>query len=256
MGAGIVCAAGGLLAGCGSGQNGETSEVEVWESPYDWTALMTNTQGRKYYYPDGRLSSRTGIDVSDYNGEVDWQAVAGDGIEFAIVRVGYRGYTEGGLFEDGQFAANADGALSAGVPLGAYFFSSAVNEDEAAEEARYVLELLDGRSLSYPIAFDQEQVSSSAGRANNLGGSQYTANAQAFCETIQEAGYQAMVYGNQHHLALLDLDELSSYPVWYAEYDVQEPTGQVDFTFWQYSTAGSVDGVEGSVDLDIEFVVA
>ncbi len=257
MGAGLVCAAGGLLAGCGGGQEEPTYQDvgDGWVSPYDWTAVMTNTQGRKYYYPGGQLSSRVGVDVSDYNGAVDWEAVAADSVEFAFLRIGYRGYTEGGLFEDTQWAANIEGAQAAGLPVGAYFFSSAVDEDEAAEEARYALELLGGRELAHPLAFDQEQVSYSGGRANSLTAAQYTANAQAFCEVVQQAGYQPMVYGNQHHLDMLDLTgTLSAWPVWYAEYDVDEPTGQVDFTYWQYTTAGSVDGIEGSVDLDIQFL--
>ncbi len=256
--AGLGITAGALLTlgGCGCTPDlppQEVPPVETWTSPYDWNALMTNPEGRKYYYPDNVLSSRLGIDVSDYNHEIDWAAVANDGVQFAILRAGYRGYTEGGLFEDGQFLANLKGARENRIPVGAYFFSSAVSTLEAQEEAHFVLDLLDGAPLEYPIVYDQEQVPDSAGRANTLASSQYTANAKAFCETVTAAGYQAMIYGNKHYLSLLNLEELSSYPLWYAEYGVSEPTGHYDFTMWQYTDAGTVSGIENGVDLNILF---
>ena len=257
--AGIGLSAGvlALLDGCGCTPElppQEVEPVEVWKSPYDWNALMTNPEGRKYYYPDNQLSSRFGIDVSDHNREIDWASVASDGVQFAFIRAGYRGYTEGGLFEDEQFAANLRGAREHGIPVGVYFFSSAVSSLEAEEEARFVLDLLGDVSLEYPVVYDQEQVPDSAGRANKLAGSQYTANAKAFCETVTAAGHQAMVYGNKHHLQLLDLKELAAYPLWYAEYGVEEPTGHFDFTIGQYSESGTVKGIENGVDMNILFV--
>lgn len=257
MGAGAAVLGLATLSGCGCSRDTtqDVDPIEVWTPPYDWSALMTNPQGRKFYYPNGQLSSKVGIDVSDYDHEIDWAQVAADGIEFAFVRVGYRGYTQGGIMEDGQCMANLQGARANGLPLGAYFFSSAINENEAREEAQFVLDKLAGMPLEYPIVYDQEQVPDESGRANNLTVAQYTANAKAFCETINAAGYDAMIYGNQHHFGLLNLDELASWPLWYAEYGVSEPTGRVDFSMWQYSESGTVAGIDTGVDMNILFVV-
>lgn len=255
-----VAAATLALSGCGCSVDTSSPQIDVepipvWESPYDWNAVMENTKGRLYYYPDQRLSSRFGIDVSDHDGQIDWERVAADGVEFAFIRVGYRGYTQGGLMDDEFFEANLAGATANAIPHGVYMFSSAISELEAKEEADYVIAKLAGRGLEYPVVFDQEKVEDSSGRANNLTRAQYTANAKAFCDRVAAAGYQAMVYGNKHQLALLDLDELSAWPVWYAEYGVSVPTGQYDFTFWQYSHTGRVEGIEGDVDMNIQFLV-
>jgi len=257
LGASAALAALVLAGGCACTPNREPLDidpVEEWKSPYDWNALMSNEQGRKFYYPNSQLSSRVGIDISDHKGEVDWAAVAADGIEFAMVRVGYRGYTEGGIFLDQQFRANIEGARANGIAVGAYFFSSAVNAAEAREEAAFVIEQLAGFELEYPIAYDQEKVPDTAGRANNLSSEQYTANAAAFCEAVEQAGYDAMVYGNKHHLALLDLDLLGGYPLWYAEYGVNHPTGHFNFTIWQHSESAPVAGVGSTVDMNIHFL--
>lgn len=257
IGAGLVTA--GLVAlggcGCSNDQLQDVPPIETWTPPYDWSALMTNPQGRKFYYPDNVLSSKVGIDVSDYDHDIDWAQVAADGIEFAFVRVGYRGYTQGSLMEDGHYLANLQGARAHGLPIGAYFFSSAVNEAEAREEAQFVIDKLGGMQLEYPIVYDQEQVPDDSGRANNLTSAQYTANARAFCEAVNAAGYEAMIYGNQHHFAQLDLAELAAWPLWYAEYGVSEPTGRVNFSMWQYSESGAVAGIDTGVDMNILFVV-
>ncbi len=232
----------------------EAEPVEVWQNPYDWSAITSDAKGRKYYYPDGVLCSRFGIDVSSYSGTIDWEAAASDGVEFAIIRLGYRGYTEGGLFVDDQYEANLSGARAQAIPVGAYYFSSAVDEDEAREEAWHALDLLDGFELEYPLVYDQETVSELFGRANWLSNAQYTANAQAFCEEVTQAGYQAMIYGNQRYLAKLDLEALAAYPIWYAEYGVSAPTAEIDLAIWQYADSGPVAGISGSVDLNIQFL--
>ena len=257
VGAGLAAAGLAVLSGCGCSTNPpqDVSPIEVWTAPYDWNALMTNPQGRKFYFPNATLSSKVGIDVSDYDHEIDWAQVAADGIEFAFVRVGYRGYTQGGIVEDAQCSANLQGARANSVPIGTYFFSSAINEEEAREEAQFVVDKLNGMVLEYPIVYDQEQVADPSGRANNLTSAQYTANARAFCEAVNAAGYQAMIYGNQHHFGQLDLDQLAAWPLWYAEYGVSEPTGHVNFAMWQYSESGTVAGIEGGVDMNILFTV-
>jgi GH25 family lysozyme M1 (1,4-beta-N-acetylmuramidase) len=254
--AGLAAGAAGLLAGCGDDSKKalDVDPVELWQSPYDWNRVLSDPRGRKYYLPDWQLSSKVGIDVSDYSGEVDWPSVLADGIEFAFLRAGYRGYGSGALVADEQFAANLENARAAQMPIGAYFFSSAVSEAEAVEEAEFVIDALDGMELEYPIVYDQEKVSDAAGRANNLTATQYTANARAFCERVVEAGYQAMVYGNQHQLALMDLNALADYPLWYAEYGVSQPSAEVNFTMWQYATDGVVSGIDDGVDLTIQFL--
>ncbi|MBR2834591.1 MAG: glycoside hydrolase family 25 protein [Coriobacteriales bacterium] len=258
---GCSLAASALACVAGSGctfkpYESHTEPVEVWKSKYNWKALLENPEGRRFYYPNNTLSSRFGIDVSDFEGEIDWKTVAQEDIEFVFVRIGYRGYTKGGIFDDAQAQANLKGARANEIPLGAYFFSSAINADEAKEEAQYVLDKLNGMVLDYPIVYDQEQVPDSQGRANNLTSEQYTANAKVFCETVVEAGYQAMIYGNQKHLALLKLSELSDYPIWYAEYGVKEPTGHFDFTIWQYSSGGVINGINATTDFNIHFLNA
>ena len=214
-------------------------------SPYDWNGLTANGD-RLAYYEGGALCSDLGVDVSDHQGDIDWQAVARDGIDFAIVRLGNRGYTEGALYADEQAAANLDGAAAAGLETGAYFFSQATTEDEAREEAEFALALLDGRSLRLPVVFDHEPVPDAAGRANRIMGDELTACARAFCERIEQAGYATMIYGNKQDIARFGSNAFGNRPVWFAEYDVAVPTGQFDFDLWQYTNGGSVAGYSHS----------
>lgn len=216
---------------------------------WNWDNLE-NRDGRMVYLENGEVVSSVGIDVSSLQGEIDWSAVRDDGVEFAMIRCGRRGYTEGALYVDDTFHQNVTGATGAGVPFGVYFFSQAVNEDEAREEAEFVLELINGTGVKYPVVFDQEPVDDSQGRANNLSADQLTKNAQAFCERIEQAGYQTMVYGNQHDLSRMNVHDLG-YDVWYAEYTDGHPTGDFDFVMWQYTNKGSVAGIESNVDMNI-----
>lgn len=218
---------------------------------WDWDNLA-NENGRMAYYEDEQKTSTVGVDVSDLQGEIDWYSVREDGIDFAMIRCGRRGYTEGQIYPDAMFQQNVSGATAAGLPFGVYFFSQAINEQEALEEAEYVLDLISGTGVRYPVVFDQEPVTGAEGRANDLSAEQLTANARAFCEHIAEAGYQPMVYGNQHDLERMNVRDLG-YPIWYAEYTDGHPTGQFDFIMWQYTNQGSVAGISGDVDLNILF---
>lgn len=222
-------------------------------SPYDWNNLR-NDNGRLAYEDESGVTSRTGIDVSEHQGYIDWNVVAQDGIDFAMIRLGNRGATSGGLSVDDYFAYNLSSAQAAGLDVGVYFFSQATTEQEAVEEAEFVLSNLDGAALDYPIAYDHERIAGVEGRADDLSVEQMTANARAFCERIQQAGYAAMIYGNASDLARYDLDGLRDYAVWYAEYGVRVPTSDVLFTMWQYSNEGTVAGIETVVDLNIHFV--
>ena len=179
--------------------------------------------------------------------------MAADGVDFAIVRAGNRGYTEGALYADERFSENVDGAEAAGLATGVYFFSQAVTPDEAREEADFVLGLLAGRPLDLPVAFDHEPVSDETGRANHLAGTELAACARAFCERIEQAGYDTLVYGNKRDIARFGGDVPDGRPVWFAEYDVAVPTGQFDFVMWQYTSTGTVAGISTRVDLNIRF---
>lgn len=221
---------------------------------YNWENLTHDDAGRLTYLVDGEPVSRTGIDVSEHQGFIDWTAVASDGIDFAFVRLGNRGATSGSLNYDDYGAANLSGASQAGLDVGVYFFSQAITEEEAVEEADFVLSQLGDTKLAYPIVYDHEPVYGVEGRADDLSPAQMTANAKAFCDRITQAGYTVMLYGNAADLSRYDLNALANYPVWFAEYDVAAPSRNTGFSIWQYSNAGTVAGIDTAVDLNIAFV--
>ena len=191
-----------------------------------------------------------GIDVSSFNGEIDWKKVKADGIEFAIIRCGYRGYTTGSLVEDKYFLRNIIGANEAGVKVGLYFFTQAVNEVEAVEEASMVITLCREYQVDLPVFIDTESIGGN-GRADLLDAKTRTMVCQAFCETMENAGYRAGVYASKNWFnMMLQRDELRKYVTWLAEYK-EEATYDGDYQFWQYTSSGWVDGVTGRVDLNI-----
>ncbi len=195
-----------------------------------------------------------GIDVSAYQEEIDWQKVKDAGVDFAIIRVGYRGYTKGVISEDEHFEANITNALEAGVRVGAYFFSQAVNAEEAEEEAGFVLEKIGGYDVSYPVVFDWEPISNDEARTNGVTGKVMTDCAEAFCKKIKEAGYDACVYFNSEQGYLhYDLTRLRDYVFWFADYS-DYPTFFFDFDMWQYSCTGRIDGIGEDVCLNISFL--
>ena len=203
---------------------------------------------------DGFLSCLTGetvlgIDVSRYQGEIDWQQVKAAGVEFVMVRLGNRGIAEGTLHEDPYAKQNLQGARAAGLKVGAYFYSQALSVAEAEEEAAFALEILDGFGLDLPLAFDWEQES----RTENVDARTLTDCTLAFCEAVEEAGYRPMIYFNSFQAKqLLHLRELKEIPWWLAMYDVtMEFPYRMDM--WQYSCTGTVAGISGSVDLNLLF---
>lgn len=252
----VACAAAGLLVGCGSAsKSAEVAAIEPYVSPYDWSGLVRDGEKLAYYENDA-LCSRWGIDVSEHQGnDIDWAAVADAGVQFAFARIGNRGATEGALSADEFFFQNAIRAGEAGIQVSAYFFSQALTEDEAREEARFALENLretEAAGATFAcVAYDHEPVEIEGARANNLSSDQLTANARAFCEAIAEAGYAPMLYGNQRDLLRLASDLRATYPVWLAEYDVEAPTAPLDFVIWQYTNAGTVPGIPTNVDLNV-----
>lgn len=237
-----------LLSGCGAGRSAWSDPVPP--NQYDNDAFAV-TDGFLSY---GAGPSYVGVDVSTHQGEVDWQRVADAGVEFAIIRAGYRGYTEGGLFEDEYFRRNMEGALAAGLDVGVYFFSQAVSEEEAKEEAEFVLRLIEDYDLTYPVVFDWERQSKENSRTLTTDGETQTLCAVAFCRTVEAAGYLPMVYFSPSKgYNALDLERLMEWPFWLAHYttDWQPTSFRYHFAMWQYASDGQVDGVGGKVDLNI-----
>lgn len=247
----LIAAAGAGLARCIDNRQAVPPEPDPpYQSPYDWSNLAWDGE-RATYLQDGQPASRFGIDVSVHQHGIDWPAVAADGVDFAFIRVGYRGYTEGVLHVDDYFEANLAGAREAGIDVGAYFFSQAITPEEAVEEADFVIAQLGGRPLDLPVAFDHEPISEADGRADGIDPQTLTACAEAFCARIEEAGYDAMIYGNAQVIAMCSGAITDTRPVWLAEYHALAPTAQFDFAIWQYSSTGHVAGIETDVDLNI-----
>lgn len=198
----------------------------------------------------GELRSKTGIDVSKHQGKIDWEKVAGDGIDFAFIRVGYRGSSEGKLVEDEYFLDNIEGALENGIDVGVYFYTQAVSTEEAKEEARFLLDLLEPYEITYPVVLDLEEVDGKS-RTDGMTQADYTDAALAFLETVESAGYKPMIYGNlKTFFLMLDLSRIEEYEKWFAYY--QAPVYfPYEFSIWQYSSTGTVNGIKGDVDMNV-----
>lgn len=216
------------------------------------TAKFTRTENGRMTYSDPDFDAVTGIDVSVFQGEVDWNAVAADGVSFVMLRIGGRGYgPDGEMYEDTNFEVNYTGAKAAGLRVGVYFFSQAVTIAEAAQEAAFVLRLLNGRPLDFPVAYDWEHVSDTSARTANIANELVTSFVKAFCGAIEEAGYSSVIYFNREHGYFgLQLSLLSDYRFWYAEY-ADFPSFIYDYWIWQYTEEGTVNGIAGHVDLNL-----
>lgn len=216
----------------------------------------SNFMDKTYTHQDRFVSSgiQQGIDVSYHNGTLDWSTIKAAGVDFAILRAAYRGYgTEGTLVRDAKFAEYMQGAMSQGIPVGAYIYSQAITTAEAVQEANYILNIVRGYSLDLPIVFDYEFAGVKTGRLDSawssgkLNKSKMTDIALAFCDTIKNAGYDAMVYANKTFLSKnLDHEviENAGYDVWLAHYTTNTNyTG--DYKIWQYTSSGRIPGIEG-----------
>ena len=217
--------------------------------------------GRPTYMGDA-YETRLGVDVSEHQNEIDWKKVAQSGVDFAYIRIGRRGYTEGGLFDDPWFENNYDGASKAGLQVGVYFYSQAVSPEEAREEAQFVLDALDGRNLDLPVVFDWEKIDNEdadIARPNNLGMELRTECAVAFCEAIREGGYDASVYFNRNlGYYGYDLRQLTDYSFWFAlpiaPPELCWPSFYYKMDVWQFSFTETVPGIEGETDLNLMFI--
>ena len=196
--------------------------------------------------------TRFGIDVSQYQGSIDWNSVKESGVEYAFIRVGARGYVSGEIYEDETFLENLYGAKEAGIPVGVYFFSQSVSNEEALEEADYVLSVLNGYSLELPVVFDFELPADEQARTHDLNSNEIASQAQAFLERIRQGGYQPMLYLNSGLFPIYEKAGLTEqWPIWYAEYGVSEPH-QCGMDIWQYSESGTIPGIsEHTVDLNL-----
>jgi len=229
----------------------ETTGIEATEE----TAPRNERDPDDFYMEGGFLryhGAVTGIDVSTHQGLINWELVKEAGVDFAIIRAGYRGSTKGQLYEDELFRDNLNGAREAGLQVGVYFFSQAMTVEEAAEEAEFVLALLDGEPLDLPVYYDWEQVAGES-RITSPGELPLTDCTVAFCEAVRQQGYTPGVYFNQEYgYAYLDFVRLQGYEMWLAEYG-DHPTFRYHFDCLQYSDSGNLPGIETTVDLDLIF---
>ncbi len=236
--------------------NVEYSMVLQQDAPktvFDSTKLKKSDNKYEYYSADGKLISKWGIDVSKYQGNINWKKVKDAGVEFVIIRLGYRGYGWAGkIVYDENFTKNIEGALNAGIEVGVYFFSQAINDAEALEEAQFVLDAIKKYNITYPVVFDTEAIADSLNpRTKNITRERVTKNCQVFCDAIEAAGYDSMIYYNMPWCAKkLDLAALKNYTIWYADY-LPFPQTPYIFNMWQYTGTGRIDGIEGDVDINI-----
>lgn len=227
-------------------------EEKLKKHTYVYNNFKELENGQVEYVDDNNtVLSKKGIDVSKYQGEIDWKKVAADGVEYAFIRTGVRGSTEGRLMKDEDFSDNIEGALENGIEAGVYFFTQALTEEEAIEEAEFVLDMIKSYDVTYPVVIDVEEITSSNARTADLTKEEYTRNCIAFCETIKDAGYTPMIYGNlKTFMIMLDMEQLEDYKKWFAFYSIPVYF-PYEFDVWQYSSKGSVSGIKGDVDLNV-----
>ncbi|WP_295077063.1 glycoside hydrolase family 25 protein [Ruminococcus sp.] len=216
------------------------------------TDKITMRNGYAYYMENGEAVSTTGVDVSEFQGEIDWTQVKQAGIDFAFIRIGYRTYGDGIITYDSAFQQNIEGAQAAGIKVGAYFYSQATNADEAVEEADAVIDALAPYDITYPVVYDWEIVHDAA-RTDEVSVEALADCCVAFCERVKDSGYTPMIYQNKAtSMHKLDLPRVKDYDFWLAEYD-EKPSYYYDFKIWQYSSTGRIPGIVGDVDLNICF---
>lgn len=238
--------------------NGRFHFVPIRDDLKQHSLLQENLQvlenGELQYVENGEVVSHKGIDVSRYQGNIDWNKVAAQGVEYVIIRVGVRGYgKEGNLVLDEKFADNVKGATAAGIKVGVYFFSQAITDEEALEEANLVLDAIAGYDVTYPIVYDVEKTAEASGRMNQLSVEERTRMAHIFIDRIREAGYTPMIYANMEMWSvLINMAEFEDVEKWFAYYDT-DLYFPYEYAIWQYSDTGRIDGISGDVDLNISF---
>lgn len=205
----------------------------------------------KYVGDDSTVEVKNGIDVSRFQGKINWEKVKAAGIDFAIIRAGLRGTTEGKLLTDDFFEDNIEGATENGIDVGVYFYSQAVNKEEAEEEVQLILDLIEPYKVTYPVVIDVESAESDSARTADLTTDDYELVVKTFCDMVSKAGYKPMIYGNvKSYTLLMDAIDVDDYDIWIAYYGtpLYYP---YHFNIWQYTSSGRVDGIDGDVDLNI-----
>ena len=234
----------------------------IWMTPLEGVPANELTE-ESFSSNDGRIEYTgtdydvlRGVDVSEHQLDIDWKQVAASGVDYAYIRVGWRGYTEGGLFEDAYFERNIQGALDAGLHVGVYMFSQAVTVQEAIEEADFVLERIGKYNVTLPVVFDWEKIEGvENARTNELSSSTLTDCAVAFCETVKNAGYTPCVYFNRHiGYYGFDLSRLTDYDFWFALPEMGYPSFYYAVDMWQYSFTEQVPGVNSPADMNLYFI--
>lgn len=235
---------------------------DVWITPIEGIEVndlkkedFEKTDG-KIVYTGEDYDTILGVDVAEHQWEIDWERVAASGVKFAIIRSGYRGWSQGGLYEDPWFRRNIEQAPKAGLDVGVYFYSQAINVAEAIEEAKYVLEQIEGYNITLPIMYDWEIPENAPdARTNGLDPSIIGDCGVAFCETIRAAGYEAGIYfTRQLGYYSIDLSRLKDCTLWLADWETDYPGFYYAGNIWQYTQNGEVPGIEGEVDMNMMFI--
>ena len=233
----------------------------IWMTPLEGVPANELTE-ESFSSNDGRIEYTgtdydvlRGVDVSEHQLDIDWKQVAASGVDYAYIRVGWRGYTEGGLFEDAYFERNIQGALDAGLHVGVYMFSQAVTVQEAIEEADFVLERIGKYNVTLPVVFDWEKIEAAEARSHGLTMELRTDCARAFCETVKSAGYVPCVYFNRNlGYYGYDLTRLTDYEFWFSLPESGFPNFYYACDTWQYSFTETVPGIAEPTDMNLWFI--
>ena len=222
---------------------------------YDFTK-MEEKAGLKHYMENGREISYVGVDISKQTGNVNFVGLKAAGVDYVMVRVGARGYSTGQISIDENFKENIEGAIAEGLDVGVYFYSQAISQEEAVQEASIVIQNLEPYrgKIKYPVAFDMEFVINDEARIDGLSRDDRTTIATAFLESVRAAGYVPMIYGDKEWLIKeIDIAKLQDYDVWLTQ-DADIPDYPYEYAMWQYTTTGTVNGITGNADLNICFI--
>lgn len=225
------------------------------KNSYDSTKIEEKA-GLKRYMENGKKVSYVGADISKQDGSINFAGLKAAGVDYVMIRLGSRGYSTGQISLDENFVENIEGAIAEGLDVGVYFYSQAINQDEAVQEANFVIQHLEPYrgSIKYPVAFDMEFVANDEARIDGLSREDRTTIAVTFLESVKAAGYIPMFYGNKEWLIKeIDLAKLQSYDVWLAQ-DADIPDYPYQYAMWQYTTTGVVNGVKGDANLSICFI--
>lgn len=233
----------------------------IWMTPLEGvpanelTEEFFSSSSGRIKYTGSDYDVLRGVDVSEHQLDIDWKQVAASGVDYAYIRVGWRGYTEGGLFEDAYFERNIQGALDAGLHVGVYMFSQAVTVQEAIEEADFVLERIGKYNVTLPVVFDWEKIEAAEARSHGLTMELRTDCARAFCETVKSAGYVPCVYFNRNlGYYGYDLTRLTDYEFWFSLPESGFPNFYYACDMWQYSFTETVPGIAEPTDMNLWFI--